>query len=418
MSPQPATMSATAIARCIDEMARRRGVQRGYLYERNGLWYLRWKEDKIDAHGRTKRGHSKPYLLARSTGIGKITKKAARLLQLHKMAEVNKNHGPRAALTVAEFIEHRFEPDRRQELTSNGQRHYKSVFAQVNEAFGDRALADVGRSDVSRWLQGHAGAGKSSLRGVRSSATAYTRSMSTLRDLGMYEGRNPAHRIKIPRNARPTQKTRPYTLEELSLIVSRLESPLREMALLGTFTSLGGAELAGLRVGHLNLTDGYKWIEDENVPAWSLYACESYTNGEYTRGKNEGRRRILPIPEALRLQLAALAGERPAKEPLFFMPRTFAIHKKALPIDTGNISQRVFRDKLGDLGIRVTWHRFRATQATLADQMLADKETRRTMMGHAHSKMTEHYVDPLEKQRRVADAIAALVMGEPKGGIQ
>ncbi len=85
--------------------------------------------------------------------------------------------------------------------------------------------------------------------------------MSTLRDLGMYEGRNPAHRIKIPRNARPTQKTRPYTLEELSLIVSRLESPLREMALLGTFTSLGGAELAGLRVGHLNLTDGYKWIE-------------------------------------------------------------------------------------------------------------------------------------------------------------
>ncbi len=71
------------------------------------------------------------------------------------------------------------------------------------------------------------------------------------------------------------------------------------------------------------------------------------------------------------------------------MPRTFAIHKKALPIDTGNISQRVFRDKLGDLGIRVTWHRFRATQATLADQMLADKETRRTMMGHVSHKQDD-----------------------------
>lgn len=399
-------------------MARRRGPQRGHLYSQAGLWKLRYTVYGVGVDGKPK--NKRPVWIAgRSEGVGKITKKRAMSLAAEYMAEVNRKQllGPQGVMTIAEFIQQRFEPDRFPALSDNGQRHYRSVFKPIEQAFGDSPLTEVAYPEVAQWIIAHANAGKSAewCKKLRNGLHAIYEHADAC---GLFHLRNPAKGVKIPRSARQKQKTKPYTLDELRAIVSALDSPLREMALLGAMTSLGGAELAGLRVGHLNRSSGPLWIVDRQVAAWSLYACETYSNGRYTRGKTEKRRRVLPIPESLLLPLEALAGNRPDDEPLFYMPRTAEIHKRAIPIDVGNVAKRVFRDRLGkQLGIRVTWHRFRATQATLADQMFADPDTKRRMLGHATEAMTEHYVDPLEKQRWVADGIGELLIGEAKGGV-
>ena len=399
-------------------MARRRGPQRGYLYEENGLWKLRWWEDSIDKHGSMKWKRSTPYILGRPSGVGKLTKKQAQRLVSEKMSEVNRLQflGPRASMTISEFIDSRFVPDRSPELTANGQRHYRAVLKVVREAFGDWQLLNVARSDVAAWLLAQAGAGKSHewVKKLRNGLHALYEHAA---DCGMCSQRNPAHKLKIPRIARLPQKTQPYTIDDLKAILRELDSPLWEMAVLGSLTSLGGAELAGLCINHLNLSDEARFIKDRTVPSWSLYSCEAWTNGRRTEGKTNLRRRVLPIPQMLRLRLVNLAGERPADEPLFVMPRTRKTMKQPRPVDTGNIASRRFRPLSKNLGFRITWHRFRATNATLVDQMLLDDETRKGMMGHWSKRMTDHYVDPVERQRHAADAIADVLFGEPPGRV-
>lgn len=412
MTPNPAIMSVSREG--IDKMARRRGVQRGHLYERNGWWCLRWREYGVGPDGSPRAKNSAEYRIGRAVGVGKITKRQAQRYQAEKMTEVNRELllGPVACMTLEQFYERRFVPDRFPELEENGKRHYRACWKKIEERFGAEALPNVRYQDVVEWIQFHA---------KTKSAQWCTKLRNALHAIyehadvcGLHHGRNPAKGVKIPKTAAPTVRTEPYTVEELQKILPHLERPLWEMFVLGAATSMGGAELAGLRVGHLNLTDKPKRIEGRDIPPGFLYCCESLTDRGRTKGKTANRQRVLPIPELLRLRLEAIIGDRPDTDPLFYMPRALTTQGEVRPVNHGNVQTRTLGPLGKRLNLRITWHRLRATHATMTAALGMDDDVRRELMGHGSAQMTERYTRRSDQHRMAADEIAAkLAAGSP-----
>lgn len=171
-----------------------------------------------------------------------------------------------------------------------------------------------------------------------------------------------------------------------------------------------GAELAGLKIEDVNLSGAKRWIEDRYVPHGMLYCLRAYS-------KNEYRHRVLPIPEALHEKVRACffhpeTGElRDPSEPLFVMPGTWTRQKKAIPIDTQNITTRVFKPIEAIVGFEVNWHRLRATYATMTKTLGMDDQDRSDAMGHASIAMTESYTDQTGRMRFFGNKIADQLIG-------
>jgi integrase len=93
---------------------------------------------------------------------------------------------------------------------------------------------------------------------------------------------------------------------------------------------------------------------------------------------------------------------------------------KVLPVDTHNVSNRIFKPLSAQLGFRINWHRVRHTHATWTDEMMIDGHLRASMMGHASERMTARYTHPFERQRQIAEAIAERIFGaaSPDGKVQ
>lgn len=81
----------------LPDMGRRRGQQRGYLYQEDDCWKARWYVDDIDASGKPTRKRSKPWVIGRSHGPGKLSKKQAQRILAEKMIEVNRGGNVHAA---------------------------------------------------------------------------------------------------------------------------------------------------------------------------------------------------------------------------------------------------------------------------------------------------------------------------------
>ncbi len=169
--------------------------------------------------------------------------------------------------------------------------------------------------------------------------------------------------------------------------------------LLAASTSLTCAEMRGLRRKRVNLTDSALPCGRYTLPPRSLLVLENYYLGEYTSVKAKKRRRTVPLARKVVTALTRLEGSSKFTSPEdpVFAARTGA------PIDTHNVSNRVFRRLTKQLGFKVGWHGLRNTHATLLE---ADNELsvfdRMAQMGHASSAMTEHYTGTALERRRAA----------------
>ncbi len=172
-------------------------------------------------------------------------------------------------------------------------------------------------------------------------------------------------------------------------------------------TSLNGAELCGIRNRRVNLSDRPSVSSDERdvTPAWSIAIREDYTHGVYVDTKTGNRRRNVPIPQYLRPNIAALSEGKAPEQALFLNQRETG------PIDMHNITNRLFKRIGLKLGLKVNWHRFRHTNATLLDELEMDPEDCRRMLGHGSLAMTEHYTHPHQRLQLGADAALERLFG-------
>ena len=379
-------------------MARRRW-QQGQLYKEGRYWKVRYYEDYITKDGKIGRRKARPINIGPAEGPGRLTEKQALKKKAEIMREVNEDsHHPQSLMTLNEYIEYKFIPDHVIHCKPAGQKHYAYIIEKhIEPTIGEMELRDLKVDHVRKLIGAKArDYSRQTLKHIR---TVLRTVIDHARDAGYFVGDNPAAaKIKLP--DREPKRVEAYTWEEARLILKHLPSPIYEMAFLSVTTSLNVAELLGVRVGCVNLSDERCQRSGEVLPASSIAVRENYYEGKYGSLKAGSRRRFVAIPSPITGPLAVLCKGKPADAPLF------ANRTGRKPIDPHNVTNRLFKKLTGLLGIKVNWHRFRHCNATFTDFLGMETADRKHMMGHASDGTTAHYTHPFERLRVGSEAIA------------
>ena len=121
--------------------------------------------------------------------------------------------------------------------------------------------------------------------------------------------------------------------------------------------------------------------------------------------KAKSRRRNLPIPLALRGVLAKMKEREQftgPEDPVFAA-------QTGKPVDEHNVARRQLKPIGLSLGMTwLSWHCFRRTHTTLANELGMAFTDRMAMVGHSEARMTALYrVDDLQRRRTALDQMAA-----------
>ena len=423
-----------------DDMARRRLQQKGDLYRQGGWWKLRWREDQIDSDGKLRRSWSKPAWIGPAEGPNRLTEKQAqRFAWDNFLSRLDQNtRTPMSVATLREFVERKFIPEHVALLKKGGQIHYgmrnektgeySGLFRHILPAVGAMRLRDITPSDLQQLVSGlmvekRKKVGKK-LTVTRAPASVQTRlhvknALSAIFEhaiaIEWLNSRNPAKSVKLPEMQRKVLHA--LNLEQGAALLEALPTPAREMAMVSMLTSMNIGEVCGLQWKDLNLTDAWQMCDAETIPPTSLIVRQQWRLGEYTSLKETSRARTLPLAAALGAVFAQMKQRGKfvgPSDPVF-------VSKNGTPADEHNIANRHLKRVGVQLGMPwLSWHCFRRTTATVADQLGAGTSDRKGILGHSTSAMAAHYVQPAdhERRRQFLEQIAAKIMPGAGGIVQ
>lgn len=391
-----------------DDMARRRGQVKGHLTEKSGSWIGHWREDVILSDGTLGRAKV-ARKIAPSRGRAALTKKQAqRIFQETVLAKLDQvTLYPQSMMTVLDFVRTKFEPEVVWTMKPSGQKHYRYVLKHVSQAIGPRRLRDVTGMDVQKVIRGKIEAGFSTQTAahIKNAISAVFRHAKLT---GHFVGENPASLFRIPEMIRKPRIA--LSFAQAKVVLESLPGqdsgryPAFEMALLSILTSMNVSEMCGLRWKRVNLTADYLTVDGEVIPPHSLAVRENFYIGKYCSVKTGRRSRFVPLPQSAVLMFAGLF-----RRPRFTGPDDPVFSSRnGTPIDEHNIAEDVLRPLGKKLGLRLSWHVFRRTHATLAEEVGMLLSDRIAGMGHAKASMTMHYtLSDMERRRAGIEQIAA-----------
>jgi len=387
-----------------EKLARRRLQQKGDLFDQGGLWKLRWHEDKVGPAGEVKRGWSRAVHIGPSVGPGKLTEKEARRLGWENFLS-KLDAGvctPYSALTMASFVELRFLPDHVALLKKSGRAHYESMLKHVLPALGNVRLKDTTAAEIQKLVSSML-ADHYSVQTVKHVRTTVSAIFTHAKRLGWHTGDNPARLVRLPEMVR--KESHALSFDQAVATLAALNSPAQELVLFAILTSMNIAEICGLQWKRVNLSEQFTTVDGESLPPLTIAVRRQWYRGEYGSVKAKSRRRNLPIPIVLRGVLAKMkerARWTGADDPVFAA-------RTGKPLDEHNIARRHLKPIGQSLGMAwLSWHCFRRTHTTLANELGMAFTDRMAMMGHSEARMTALYTaDDLARRRTVLDQMAA-----------
>jgi integrase len=399
-------------------LARRRLQQKGDLFDQGGMWKLRWHEDKIGPDGELTRGWSRAVHIGPSAGPGKLTEKEARRLGWENfLSKLDAGVcAPHSAVMIGNFVEQQFLPDHVALLKRSGRSHYESMLKHVLPALRNLRLKDVTASDIQKLVSSML-VKEYSVQTVKHVRTTVSAIFTHAKRLGWHTGDNPAKLVRLPEMVR--KESHALSFEQAFATLAALKSPGREMVLFAILTSMNIAEICGLQWKRVNLSDQFTTVDGESLPPLTIAVRAQWYRGEYGSVKAKSRRRNLPIPMALRGVLANMKERKKFTGPddPVFAART------GKPRDEHNIARRHLKPVGESLAMPwLSWHCFRRTHTTLANELGMAFTDRMAMMGHSEARMTALYTaDDLRRRRTVLDQMAArllpTIVGDDGGSI-
>ena len=393
-------------------MARRRGQRKGYLRKEGPSWLATWREDVRLADGSLKRLKVSK-VIAPARGPGSLSKRQVERLfwetVLCKLDEHSQR--PQSLMTVREFVKLRFEPDI---VFHRRSQHYRTTLRHVLDSpLADMRLRDVRVLDVQGWLSskldsGYAGQTVKHFRNTIGAVFRHAKAME------FFAGDNPVEFVTLP--AVIAQERGSLTARQVRILVDELPVPYRQFCLTLATTGLRAGEALGLRWRWINLEPHDIVVDGLVVYAKSLRVCESWREGKRSELlKNTSARGVVPLPDALAQELAmwkAQSAWNRAEDPVFTV-------KSGKPFRPGQASRKYLKPALRKLGLptEVSWHWFRHTLSSLADQAGMTEGERQRILRHADVTMTRHYTHAdLDRLRSGLNAVAE-ILGAP-GAIQ
>ena len=149
---------------------------------------------------------------------------------------------------------------------------------------------------------------------------------------------------------------------------------------------------------------------------YSVAIRENWYEGQRGSLKSGARRRNLPITAdiaALLRNLILKYARQDESAPLF--QSLAALGKPGRkpvdrPVDTHNVSARVFKPLSKELGFPVTWYGFRRAHSTMAAITGAEGNDRKLTMGHTTMAMSDRYdIKDVERLRAIPQRIMGLL---------
>lgn len=394
----------------VPDMGRRRGQRKGHLRLKNGSWLLEWREYHTAADG-----SSYPVRLSRvlcpevdpETGRRVTKKQAQRLaweLVLSKLEQTTLH--AETLLTLEQFWTQRFYPEWVWSLKPAGKKHYVYIWRHLQPLYR-RRLREIRTPDIQQLCINLIDRGLSvqTARHVRNAVSAIFRHAKAA---GCYHEENPARMVRLPEMRRRPRHALTPAQAAAVLNAPSFSARDRAAAYIAMCTSLNVAELAGLKWKYCNLDAAPRLVESELIPPYTIAVRAHLYRGHFGTTKTPSRRRNVPLPAPARAMLAALipaAGADPEAW-VFAGPQ-------GAPLNELHVARRVWRPLGKALGLpfSLSWHVFRHTAATLAEQVGMALSDRRALMGHADEEMTMHYThaDP-ERLRESVEKISDLIL--------
>ena len=180
-------------------------------------------------------------------------------------------------------------------------------------------------------------------------------------------------------------------------------------------TGLRIGEALGLRWRYVNLTDRLIAVDGVVLEPGTVWIAEAWVRGERVAVKQD-RPRKLPLPRSLVDELRARretteygAGDDPV----------FA-SANGTPLDGHNVASRHLKPTVKRLGLNnaISWHWFRHTATSLADQVGMSPVDRRKGLGHTTQDMTMQYSHAdLQRVRQGLSRVADRLMSGGDGEV-
>ena len=234
-------------------------------------------------------------------------------------------------------------------------------------AWGDVQLAAITHERVAAWV--------AALRTELSAS--WTRQahgvLSQMLSLAVRDGRlarNPANGVPLPRPAKPDKR---YLSHEDVEALANASGEYRVVILFLAYTCLRYGEMAGLRVGKLDLLRRRATISEA--------VAEVNGRAVFSTPKTH-QVRTVPIPRFLVRDLAEIVEGKAPDDLVFTSPEGGLLR-------LSNFRRKVFDPAATEAGLdRLTVHELRHTAASLAVSSGASVKAIQTMLGHASAAMT------------------------------
>jgi integrase len=153
---------------------------------------------------------------------------------------------PESTDTVEHFLEHTYLPHCKLNLAASTSAGYAFLFKMLKPHIGGQHLRDFGAVEGERLLNDFAAAKRrpqtmlKNMKGFLSGAFRYAVRTGVIRF-------NPMRETMLPKNGKPMQSRRAYTLAEIQAMLKVLGEPERTAVLLAALTGLRLSEIRGLR---------------------------------------------------------------------------------------------------------------------------------------------------------------------------
>jgi integrase len=320
-------------------------------------------------------------------------------------------HAPNASMLLADFVKNVFRPQHVDRKTPKGAEHFDvQLRCHIVPALGEKPLRDIKRADVQKLID-DLHTQKLSWQSCKHVAAVIHKLFTFAEREALFTGVNPAKYVVLPPKKVKAQHV--PTPDQLNALLGALHGELKWMVLTAATTGLNAAELQGLKLKRVNLSEQTIW-DGVNIPSNHLLVVEQHIRNKrtkesagYTGLKASTRFRLVGIPEKLRPILKAhkerLEFTGP-DDPLF-------VSRYGTPYDTHNgfrtLKRVATKLKMPWLG----WHTLRRYAATQQASLGMEASDRVSSMGHADLRMTERYnIQALERRmdtlNKVADQIS------------
>jgi integrase len=348
--------------------------QNGYLYKRNGAWYVRYRQRIPQENGSSKLKRASKHL-GRSkdfSNIFEVERCRASFMQTVNRDRLSAN----ARVTLTTFVEGDYLPwtkEERRASTSKG--HHEIWINHFRDRVGELRVREFRTVDASRMLRAIAkekDLTKTTLQHIKSVlSTIFTYAKNE----GAFDGANPVDGVLIPRHAREPGQTHAYDLGQVLQILDLL--PLLAKSLVAT------AAFAGLRQGELR---GLEWTD---YTGSELTINRSIWMSVVNLPKTRASRDSVPV-------IPALAEILDEYRKSMGNPEVGVVFHSGngLPISMDQVGRRVIRPALEVLHLPwYGWHAFRRGLASNLYAMGAQDKVVQRILRHSKPHVTkERYI--------------------------